>query len=286
MIASTSRPGRTGACRIAAARASGAICSISSVTTSTVPREVGGGVGVVERRGDDAIDDGARGAVGVGIEHLDVVAERARRHRRHAAELAAAEDADRRAREDRSHQRRRARCRCRRAPRRSALRARRAAARGARACMRATIAAASSAAFAAPGSPMASVPTGTPFGICTIESSASTPLSAVAGIGTPSTGRTVLAATIPGQVRRAAGGGDDDLEAARLGALGVLEHPVGRAMRGDDAHLVRNVELGRAARRARDMIFRSLRLPMMIPTRGRCRHDEVGGILQSRWKIV
>ena len=38
-----------------------------------------------------------------------------------------------------------------------------------------------------------------PSGICTIESSASTPLSTVAGTGTPSTGTSVFAATMPGR---------------------------------------------------------------------------------------
>ena len=42
-------------------------------------------------------------------------------------------------------------------------------------------------AFIAPDAPIASVPTGTPFGICTMLSSESMPCSAVAGIGTPST---------------------------------------------------------------------------------------------------
>src|SRR5216117_2235481 len=64
--------------------------------------------------------------------------------------------------------------------------------------------AASSAAFTAPGSPMASVPTGIPLGICTMDRSESRPFSWVAGIGTPSTGSRVFAATIPG--RCAAGG--------------------------------------------------------------------------------
>jgi len=58
---------------------------------------------------------------------------------------------------------------------------------------------AKSAAFTAPGSPIASVPTGTPLGICTIESSESRPLSVVAGTGTPRTGTIVFAATIPGK---------------------------------------------------------------------------------------
>ena len=100
--------------------------------------------------------------------------------------------------------------------RRCARRATRAAARAPPGAAAATMAAASSAALAAPGSPMASVPTGTPFGICTMESSASTPLSAVAGIGTPSTGTSRLGGDHAGQVRRAARRGDDDLEPARL----------------------------------------------------------------------
>src|SRR5262249_8941274 len=37
--------------------------------------------------------------------------------------------------------------------------------------------------------------------------------------------------------------GDQDLEAARLGAAGVLEQQVGRAVGGDDAYLVRHPEL-------------------------------------------
>ncbi len=61
------------------------------------------------------------------------------------------------------------------------------------------MAVASSAAFAAPAFPMASVPTGTPPGICTMDSNESIPLSALDSIGTPSTGSTVCAATMPGR---------------------------------------------------------------------------------------
>ena len=78
--------------------ASGPICSISSVTTSHWRARSRGRVGVVERRGDDAVGHGARRAIRVGIEHVHVVAERARGHRGHAAELASAENADRRTR--------------------------------------------------------------------------------------------------------------------------------------------------------------------------------------------
>ena len=59
--------------------------------------------------------------------------------------------------------------------------------------------AASSAAFTAPARPIASVPTGTPAGICTIDSSESIPFSALDSTGTPSTGRWVFAAAMPGR---------------------------------------------------------------------------------------
>ena len=62
-------------------------------------------------------------------------------------------------------------------------------------CM-ATILAASRQAFFAPLSPIE--PTGTPGGICAMESSASNPSRAPPFIGTPSTGRDVAAAMTPG----------------------------------------------------------------------------------------
>ena len=62
-----------------------------------------------------------------------------------------------------------------------------------------TMATASSAAFFAPAAPMANAPTGTPPGICTMESSESMPFSACDSTGTPSTGTIVCAATMPGR---------------------------------------------------------------------------------------
>src|SRR6266446_1822881 len=59
--------------------------------------------------------------------------------------------------------------------------------------------AASSAALIAPARPMASVPTGTPGGICTIEKSESIPESAFDSTGTPNTGSVVSAAVTPGR---------------------------------------------------------------------------------------
>ena len=51
----------------------------------------------------------------------------------------------------------------------------------------------------APALPMAIVSTGTPPGICTIDSSESMPFSAWLSTGTPSTGSNVCAATMPGR---------------------------------------------------------------------------------------
>ena len=61
--------------------------------------------------------------------------------------------------------------------------------------------------------PIATVATGMPRGIWTIESSESMPPRCWVGIGTPMTGSIVLAASMPGQVGRAAGAGDDDPDA-------------------------------------------------------------------------
>ncbi len=61
------------------------------------------------------------------------------------------------------------------------------------------MAAASSPAFTAPARPMASVPTGMPAGIWTMESRLSMPLSAWDSTGTPSTGSAVMDAAMPGR---------------------------------------------------------------------------------------
>ncbi|EXS71794.1 transcriptional regulator [Sphingobium sp. Ant17] len=63
----------------------------------------------------------------------------------------------------------------------------------------ARMAAASSPALIAPGLPIASVATGMPPGIWTIESSESMPLSAFDSTGTPSTGSRVIDAHMPGK---------------------------------------------------------------------------------------
>ena len=104
----------------------------------------------------------------------------------------------------------------------------------------ARIAAASSAAFRAPGSPIATVATGTPAGICAIESSESRPFSAFDWIGTPITGSSVFDAVMPGRCAAPPAPAMMHLEAARCGAAGVFEQQVRRAMRGDDAALERH----------------------------------------------
>src|SRR5947207_13073854 len=63
----------------------------------------------------------------------------------------------------------------------------------------ARIAAAHSAALVAPAAPIANVATGTPAGICTMDNSESSPPRDFDCTGTPSTGRMVLAAVMPGR---------------------------------------------------------------------------------------
>src|SRR5262249_21219505 len=64
-------------------------------------------------------------------------------------------------------------------------------------CLPPTMVVASRAAFTAPARPMASVPTGIPAGIWTIDRRESSPCNDLDSMGTPSTGRAVLAATTP-----------------------------------------------------------------------------------------
>src|SRR6185312_1309628 len=126
---------------------------------------------------------------------IDVTAQAEPRggERQHASELAAAENADGRAGFEQVQSlgflETALVCRARQASSRLAILA----------SDSASTAAASRAALIAPGLPMASVPTGTPPGICMIESSESLPSSACVFIGTPNTGSGVIAAVIPGK---------------------------------------------------------------------------------------
>ena len=97
--------------------------------------------------------------------------------------------------------------------------------------------AASTAAFFALSTP--TVATGTPGGICTIESSASSPSSTDIDerSGTPITGSSVCAATTPGQRRGEPRAADQHLQPAPGRALRVLGDGVRRAVRGADVEL-------------------------------------------------
>ena len=105
-----------------------------------------------------------------------------------------------------------------------------------------TMAAASRAALVAPASPMASVPTGTPPGIWTIDSSESRPLSAWRLDGHAEHGQDRVGGHHARQVRGPARSRDDHLEPAPLGPARVLRHPRGRAVRRHDGALVGHAE--------------------------------------------
>ena len=142
----------------------------------------------------------------------------------------------------------------------------------------ARIAAASSAALVAPASPIASVPTGTPAGICTIDSSESRPLSAFDCTGTPSTGSVVFAARHARQVRRAAGAGDDHLEPA-LARASPRTRTAGRACGARRRRALRGRRRGARASRRRRIVSQSDFEPMMMPTSG-----FIAALYIRRWK--
>src|SRR5690606_31116316 len=131
----------------------------------------------------------------LGREDMAAIAELRGGDRQHAAKLAATDDADGGAGVD---DRRSGHSGESATP--SAWRARHSSSRAAsRRSAAASIAAASRPALTAPARPMASVPTGTPAGIWTIDSRLSMPDSALDSTGTPSTGSRVIDAAMPGR---------------------------------------------------------------------------------------
>src|SRR2546423_426201 len=127
-------------------------------------------------------------------ENMNVITHPARGDRKHSAELAAAHQADGRARQIRPRHGTRcvstaSVCRFRNAS--SFFRI--------SSSVVARMLAASKAAFVAPAVPIASVPTGTPAGICAIERRESIPCRACHCTGTPRTGSQAWAAIIPGK---------------------------------------------------------------------------------------
>ena len=91
--------------------------------------------------------------------------------------------------------------------------------------------------------PIASVPTGIPAGICTVESSESMPFSDALSMGTPSTGSTVCAAQTPARCAAPPAAAMITSMPRDSASAHVLRAVCGRAMRRKHAALVRNVEL-------------------------------------------
>ncbi len=87
------------------------------------------------------------------------------------------------------------------------------------------------------------VPTGTPAGICTIDSSESMPFSAFDSTGTPNTGRWVFAAVMPGRCAAPPAPATITLSPRAAARRGVLEEQVRRAVRAHDLRLGGHAEL-------------------------------------------
>ena len=94
-----------------------------------------------------------------------------------------------------------------------------------------------------PALPIASVPTGTPAGIWTIDSSESMPLERLRLDRNAEHGKRGLRRGHSRQMRRASGPCDQHLEPARLGRSRVFEQEIGCAMSRHDLHLMRNAEV-------------------------------------------
>ena len=208
------------------------------------------------------------GRVVVGREGVDAIAQPPRGDGEHAAELAAAEDADGRPRAGSrrvTSQRLRARtahfARLLLAERPAAARAdsgrvvgedaprRERGVGGARPCR------------------WPASPTGTPPGIWTIDSSESRPLSAWLWTGTPSTGTVVCAATMPGRCAAPPAPAMITSSPRASAARGVLGHPVAAcgAPRRRGTRAARRTRQHSAACR---IVSQSDWLPMMTPTSG------------------
>ncbi len=130
-------------------------------------------------------------------------------------------------------------------------------------------------ALAAPGLPMASVPTGTPLGICTMESSESMPMSCVAAIGTPSTGDQRFGRQHARQMRRAAGSGNNHPQPARPRRCRVLEEPVGGAMRTHDLGFMRNFKNSQYLHGRREHLIVRSCCPSPRPPTGLFAHNSI-----------
>ena len=131
---------------------------------------------------------------------------------------------------------------------------------------RARIAAARSAAFTAPARPIASVPTGTPAGICTVERSESSRRAPSTRPARRARATSVFDATIPGEVRRSARARDDHLQASLLLGLCVRELERLSGVRCAETHPRSRAERPAALERLR-------RVPHRLPV-GAGAHDD------------
>ena len=132
----------------------------------------------------------------------------------------------------------------------------------------ARMAAASSAAFMAPAVPIASVPTGTPPGICTIDRRLSSPPSALLSIGTPKHRQRRHRRHHARQMRGAAGAGDDDLDTALAGRPRVVVEPRRACGAPRRCATRRRRRAPSSISAAWRMVSQSDWLPMMMPTMG------------------
>ncbi|ENN87345.1 hypothetical protein RHSP_26621 [Rhizobium freirei PRF 81] len=154
-------------------------------------RQIGKGGRIVIGGGDLLAGDLRCWTIGLRFEDDGAEIQASSRHGEHAAELAAADDADRLFghRSSIGYSATPALCRARHSSSRSAISS----------SLSARTAAARRAAFTAPALPIANVPTGIPAGICTMESRLSCPESARDCTGTPKTGSGVMDAAMPGR---------------------------------------------------------------------------------------
>ena len=139
--------------------------------------------------------------------------------------------------------------------------------------------AASSPAFVA--LPIATVATGTPRGICTIECSESTPDSADVFTGTPTTGSGVIAATMPGRCAAPPAPATITFKPLRLAlrAYSTSRSGVRCALTIVHSYSILNFS---SISQAAFMTGRSLSLPMITPTSGAMVDFAV--FYQRRWR--
>ena len=139
------------------------------------------------------------------------------------------------------------------------------------------MATANSAAFVAPALPIASVPTGIPAGICTVESSESIPFRAWLSIGTPSTGRIVCAAITPAKCAAAPA-------AAIITCIPRLDALVAHSTAACGVRCADSTRLSCAIPNFVNMslawriVSQSDLLPITIPTKG---EEEVGALIRN-----